>query len=200
MCALRITQGATLIEETIREWVEAHRWAVLLALVGVTLVGIGVFWTQTQEEQAPVQVLSATATVAAELVVDISGEVVRPGVYKLPVGSRIEDALRASGGVTEGADTDYIEKYLNRAAKLSDGQKLYIPSRDAGKTQELKNSKTLNINSASSGELEGLPGIGPVTAGKIIAGRPYQNISELVEKKVVGQKVYDQIKDRISTW
>ncbi len=205
MCALRITQGATLIEETIREWVEAHRWAVLLALVGVTLVGIGVFWTQTQEEQAPVQVLSATATVAAELVVDISGEVVRPGVYKLPVGSRIEDALRASGGVTEGADTDYIEKYLNRAAKLSDGQKLYIPSRDAGKTQELKKSfaqraKTLNINSASSGELEGLPGIGPVTAGKIIAGRPYQNISELVEKKVVGQKVYDQIKDRISTW
>lgn len=195
MCALRITQGATLIEETIREWVEAHRWAVLLALVGVILIGTGVFWAKTQEERLPVQVLAATAS--AELVVDVGGEVVRPGVYRLPMGSRVEDALRVAGGETEGADTDYIEKYLNRAARLSDGQKVYIPHKS-----EIRNTKseTININTASQGELEGLPGIGPDRAGKIIAGRHYQNISELVEKKIVGQKVYEQIKDLISVW
>ena len=137
-----------------------------------------------------------SATISAELVVDIGGEVVRPGVYKLPVGSRIEDALRVAEGLTVGADTNYIEKYLNRAAKVSDGQKLYIPSKSASSVQDNR----ININSASQGELEGLPGIGPVTAGKIMAGRPYQNISELVGRKIVGTKVFEQIKDQISVW
>ena len=177
----------------LKSWIEAHRWAVLGVLVGAALIGSGVFMTRTAE-QPGVEVLSAT--ISAELVVDIGGEVVRPGVYKLPVGSRIEDALRVAEGLTVGADTNYIEKYLNRAAKVSDGQKLYIPSKSASSVQDNR----ININSASQGELEALPGIGPVTAGKIIAGRPYQNVSELVEKKVVGEKLYDQIKDMVSVW
>ena len=115
-----------MVNDAIREWVEAHRWEVLGVLVGAALIGSGVFMTRTAE-QPGVEVLSAT--ISAELVVDIGGEVVRPGVYKLPVGSRIEDALRVAEGLTVGADTNYIEKYLNRAAKVSDGQKLYIPSK-----------------------------------------------------------------------
>lgn len=185
----------------LKSWVEAHRWVVLGALVGVALIGAGVFWSKADTQQPEVQVLSAT--VAAELTVDISGEVARPGVYKLPAGSRVEDALRVAEGLTESADTNYIEKYLNRAAKVSDGQKLYIPHRSAEKTQNLQNSKTqtfININSASQAELEGLPEIGTTRAKNIIAGRPYQNISELVEKKIVGQKVFDQIKGQISVW
>ena len=186
-----------MVNDVIREWVEAHRWEVLGVLVGAALIGSGVFMTRTAE-QPRVEVLSAT--ISAELVVDIGGEVVRPGVYKLPVGSRIEDALRVAEGLTVGADTDYIDKYLNRAAKLADGQKLYIPAISVQKSASSVQNDRVNINSASSGELEGLPGIGPVTAGKIIAGRPYQNVSELIEKKIVGQKVYDQIKDLISVW
>ena len=177
----------------LKGWVEAHRWAVLAALVGATLIGAGVFWTKT-EEQAPVQVLSATAS--AELVVDIGGEVVRPGVYKLPAGSRVEDALRVAGGETAGADTNYIEMYLNRAAKVSDGQKLYVPRKNEVSVQ----NNRININTASQGELEGLPEIGPARAKDIVAGRPYQNVSELVERKIVGTKVFDQIKDKISVW
>lgn len=181
----------------LKSWVEAHRWAVLAALVGVTLIGAGMFWTKTQSEPAPV-VLSATSP--AELVVDVGGEVARPGVYKLPAGSRIEDALRAAGGEAEGADTNYIEKYLNKAAKVSDGQKIYIPARSAQPTTLNAQNNRTNINSASQAELEGLPRIGSETAGKIVAGRPYQNISELVERKIVGQKVFEQIKDQISIW
>ena len=178
----------------LKSWIEAHRWAVLGVLVGAALIGSEVFWSKVDMTQPDVQVFSAT--VSAELVVDVSGEVVRPGVYKLPVGSRIEDALRVAEGLTVGADTNYIEKYLNRAAKVSDGQKLYIPSKSASSVQDNR----ININSASQGELEGLPGIGPVTAGKIMAGRPYQNVSDLVEKKIVGEKLYDQIKDMVSVW
>jgi len=186
-----------MVNDVIREWVEAHRWEVLGVLVGAALIGSGVFMTRTAE-QPRVEVLSAT--ISAELVVDIGGEVVRPGVYKLPVGSRIEDALRVAEGLTVGADTDYINKYLNRAAKLSDGQKLYIPHKSEARSTKSETNSKISINSASQGELEGLPGIGPVTAGKIIAGRPYQNISELIEKRIVGQKLYDQIKDLVSIW
>ena len=174
----------------LRAWVEAHRWVVLGVLVGAALIGAGVFWTKTQAEPAPV-VLSAT--VSAELVVDIGGEVARPGVYKLSTGARVEEALAAAGGITSDADINYIEKYLNRAMRLLDGQKIYIPRIDAENAQ-------LNINTANQSELEALPGIGPVTAGKIISNRPYQNISELLSKKIMGQKVYDQIKDQISVW
>ena len=190
-------------ESIIREWIEAHRWAVLLALVGITLMGAGVFWWRSGDSELAQPEFEISATESAKLVVDVSGEVAKPGVYELPAGSRVEDVLQIAGGETENADTNYIEKYLNRAAKVNDGQKLYIPSRDAEKTQNsnVKSQKDLiNINSASQAELEALPGIGPVTAGKIIANRPYQNISELVERKIVGQKVYDQIKDQISVW
>lgn len=179
----------------IKEWVEAHRWAVLGVLAGVVLIGAGVFWSKAETRQPEVQILSATAS--AELTVDVGGEVTRPGVYRLAAGSRVEEAIEAAGGVTETADIDYIDKYLNRAAKLADGQKIYIPDKSAEKPAE---SGRVNINSAGQGELEGLPGIGPATAGKIVAGRPYQNVSELVEKKIVGQKVFDQIKDNISVW
>ena len=171
---------------------------MLGVLVGTAVIGAGVFWTKTQSEPAPVQILSASGS--AELIVDIGGEVVRPGVYKLPIGSRIEDALRSAGGVTGGADTDYINKYLNKAAKVSDGQKLYIPHAGAENAQRSTLNAQVNINSASQAELEGLPGIGPVTAGKIISNRPYQNTSELLSKKIVGRKVYEQIQDQISVW
>ncbi len=180
-------------ENIIREWVEAHRWAVLLALVGVTLMGAGVFWWKSGSNEVAQPEILTSASESAKLVVDVSGEVVKPGVYQLPAGSRVEDVLQIAGGETENADTDYIEKYLNRAAKVDDGQKIYIPATGVQNTR-------VNINSASQAELEGLPGVGSVTAGKIVAGRPYQNISELIEKKIVGQKVYDQIKDQISVW
>ncbi len=181
----------------LRAWVEAHRWVVLGVLVGAALIGAGVFWTKTQAEPAPV-VLSAT--VSAELVVDIGGEVARPGVYKLSSGARVEEALAAAGGITSDADINYIEKYLNRAMRLLDGQKIYIPRIDAENAQSSRLNAQLNINTASQKELEGLPGIGSERAGKIISNRPYQNISELLSKKIMGQKVYDQIKDQISVW
>jgi len=64
---------------------------------------------------------------AKTLTVEIFGEVINPGVYKLPDGSRVDDLLIVAGGFSSSADRVWADKYLNRAAKITDGQKVYIP-------------------------------------------------------------------------
>lgn len=146
---------------------------------------------------------------AGELLVDVEGAVVRPGVYRLPAGSRIDDAIAASGGFSRQADTAMVAKTLNRAAKLSDGSKLYIPekgslsaapdqSASSGFSDASGTFGVVNVNTASSSQLEALSGVGPVTAGKIIAGRPYLRLEELVEKKIVGQALFSKLKDQLT--
>lgn len=99
------------------------------------------------------------------------------------------------------------------AQKLVDGTKVYIPfdSENITNKQSLRsddlrqsdvagvatNAQQININTASSQELEALPGIGPVTAEKIISGRPYNKIEELVGKKVLGNALFNKVKDRL---
>ncbi len=148
----------------------------------------------------------------------------KPGVYEMSENSRVGDALTASGGLAGGADRSWIAKNLNRAAKLIDGGKIYIPSTVetasknsappvGGQNQISENSirnlsnpsnllgvttKTININSVSLSELDTLPGVGTVTANKIIAGRPYQTIEELKTRKIIGQSLYNKIKDQLS--
>jgi competence protein ComEA len=139
--------------------------------------------------------------------VDIEGAVVIPGVYKLTQNSIIQDALVASGGLSAAADRDWVSKNINLAAKLSDGAKIYIPkigeittSSPQTSTTDTSTSALVNINTASSDALDALPGVGPVTVDKIVNGRPYQNINELLDKKVVSSKVFSEIKDKISTY
>lgn len=139
------------------------------------------------------------------IVVDIEGAVEKPGVYKLASDSRIQDALIAAGGLSKGADRELVSKSVNLAIKLVDGMKVYIPvvgekppqSTLSGGGMSGDVSGLVNINSASVHELDGLPGIGEVTADKIINNRPYERIEALVEKKIVGQKVFEQIKEKI---
>lgn len=141
--------------------------------------------------------------------IDIEGAVVKPGLYKLPQDSRIQDALIAAGGLSASADREYIAKNLNLAIKLTDGAKIYIPSvGEALNGVSVPNTSSqvgnvsglININSGSQTQLESLPGIGPKTAEKIMEGRPYGSVQELLIKKIVGNKVFSQIKDKISVY
>lgn len=142
-----------------------------------------------------------------EIIVDVSGAVLKPGVYHLAFDSRVQDALVAAGGLSESADREWVAKNLNLALKLKDGVKIYIPSlgenitRSAspGQAGELSSS-LININTASEGELDTLPGIGPVTAQKIINARPYETIEDLLNKKIVGSKVFEQIREKITVY
>lgn len=140
----------------------------------------------------------------AQIAVDVEGAVVNPGVYKLNPDSLLQDALIAAGGASEEADRDWMQKNLNLASKLTAGQKIYIAKQGETGTitliqdVESNSSGLININSASESELDSLPGVGPVTTDKIIAGRPYASINELVEKKIVGQATFDKIKEKIT--
>jgi competence protein ComEA len=143
------------------------------------------------------------------ILVDVAGAVVRPGVYKLPQESRVQDGLIAAGGLSAQADREYIAKNINLAIKLSDGVKIYIPAvGQAVGDASVPNTSSggivisglININSASESDLDTLPGIGPVTAKKIISGRPYNSVDDLINKKIVGTKVFEQIKDKITIY
>lgn len=148
----------------------------------------------------------AGVRVESTMLVDVEGAVVHPGVYTLSEGSRVEEAITAAGGFTKDADHDATARSVNRAAKLSDGAKLYIPA--VGESSEsfpptsLSSPNSLispiNINSSSQSELESLSGIGPVTAGKIISGRPHMRLEELVEKKAMSQSLFDKLKDQLT--
>jgi competence protein ComEA len=105
------------------------------------------------------------------LVIDVAGAVRRPGLYRLRSGSRIDDAIASAGGPTAKAQLDTV----NLAAPIADGEQVVVPGRGAGGAAVVSPSAAgsspsapLDLNSASLEQLEALPGIGPVTAQKIL--------------------------------
>lgn len=143
-----------------------------------------------------------------ELIVDVAGAVVSPGVYHLEPGARVGDAIDAAGGFSARVDANRVATELNLAAPLSDGQQVRVPSRDdevgegqagegGGGGSGSGGSEQIELNSATQAELESLPGIGPVTAGKIIESRaeaPFRTVDELRERGLVGEKTFETIR------
>ncbi len=184
------------------EILERYKIPIALCLVGVVLILGGIIFSPHSSPK--VSTKSIVDSQGVQIKVDVSGAVNNPGVYQLKDGSIVEEAILAAGGFAEGANTKFISKYLNMAKKLSDGMKIYVPyvgekdtdiavSEVAGATTQI-----VSINTATQAQLESLPGIGPVSAGKIISGRPYSDVNELVSKKVISKAVFDKIKDQIS--
>lgn len=173
-------------------------------------IGAGLVFFKGQNSGDDVKIISAGLQVAGEkitgeIMVHVDGAVARPGVYKLADEARVDDAIKAAGGMTTEADM----KSVNLAAKVADGQKIYIQSVGGSVSQSIgggASSGTVNqntresvsINSGTQAELESLPGIGPVTAQKIMSLRPYGSIEELLSKKAVNNSVYQKIKDLVS--
>ena len=197
------------------------RYVILIFLLGAILTGVGLFISQNERngDGDRVEVLTGATegqNEGSEIVVEIAGEVERPGVYKLPKNSRIEDLLVAAGGVSPNADRDWMEKSLNRAARLADGTKIYIPAVNersgvlsannlgvAGGSDAVRGSggsNLININLASQNELESLPGIGPVYAQNIIEHRPYSNVEELLTKGALRKSTYEEIKNLVTAY
>lgn len=141
--------------------------------------------------------------------VEVSGAVKSPSVYKLPVGSRVADFLREAGGLAENADKAWVERNINLAAKAEDGAKIYFPRLREDLTQivstggveagiQTQPSAKVNLNKATSGELEALWGIAAKRSEAIVAGRPYGRIEDLLERKIIPANVFEKIKDKIS--
>lgn len=191
-----------------RIWKE-YKIPLLLGGTSFVLIAISIILLVKSTQTATPIEFSSQATVSGvttgTIMVDIEGAVEHPGVFVMPMGARVEDAIGKAGGLTEMADGERIEKTINRASKLSDGAKLYIPkigdvidttSQDSSDSQV--STTLVSINAASQRELEELSGVGPVTATKIITNRPYHTLEELVTKKAMGQSLFTKLRDRLS--
>lgn len=187
---------------------------LILGLVMV-VIGIGIAVKDKFPETKIEMVRSSSSPTAAkeltqvysEVYFDISGEVLRPGVYKLVYGSRINDGLIAAGGLALNADRDWVDKNINRAEKISDGQKIYIPKVGESESlkvesQKVKGSEVVSLNKATLEQLDTLPGIGPAIAGRIIDYREknggFKNIEELKLVSGIGDKMFEEIKEKIT--
>lgn len=137
------------------------------------------------------------------LYVHVCGAVKEPGVVALKAGSRAEDALLAAGGFLEEADQNYV----NLAAPVEDGEKLYFPTVQeaaelADETEALKKG-LVNINTADVQELCTLPGIGSARAGDIIAYREknggFERIEDIMKVSGIKESAFEKLKDKITT-
>lgn len=202
--------------------------AVTFIVYSIRQSGEDVIWIDEGEARTNYQnpqeeiIAEDEPMVASFIVIDVSGEVMVPSVYTLSDGARVYEAVDAAGGLTENADT----KNTNLAAILSDGMKLYIPSKKEVEEEEKQTGETpgsryingstsqsaaasggskaglININTANSAELQKLPGVGPVTADKIISYRneygEFKAIEELMNVSGIGEKTFAKLKNTIT--
>jgi len=158
-----------------------------------------------------------------EQFVEIAGAVEKPDVYPIHSGMRLKDVIKMAGGLSSEADQQFFSRNYNLSRLVLDQEKIYVPSitdinagfftentrtLDYNQPQfiqqsspnlkdDASSSEMININTATLEQLDELPGVGQVTAEKIIRGRPYNSINELPTKKIVNQSVFDKIKDLI---
>jgi competence protein ComEA len=181
---------------------------VISTLVSLAVLLVPSFIPQVQAEAISSDIC-VTQPQLGEVVVYVSGAVQSPGLYKFKPGSRLADALDHSGGTLPTADLIQLQKSINLAEELTDSQHLYIPfaaERSAAslaaatiiRDGDVTDPTKISVNTATQKELESLPKIGTKTAEKIIAGRPYTDLFQLVGTKILSQSAYDEIKGQLT--
>lgn len=186
-------------------------WAVVFAVV-ISLLASGiVFLVSSRPHGKPVELLPPPTR--APIQVHMTGAVINPGVYELPPASRVRDGIAAAGGAASDADLSAI----NMAAFVEDGDQIRVPfvqslqNADAGEYTQpaeetavqhnAQSSGKVNINTATQQELESLPGIGPITAQKIITYRQengsFDKIEALQKVSGIGPATFEKLKDLI---
>lgn len=202
--------------------VAGNQTLAVAAIVGAAAIGVlaivmamsGGGGSVVAGPQASSDSSSFAAANSGEIMVDVSGAVVTPGLYRLGSGARIGDAIDAAGGFSPRVDAERVGRELNLAASLKDGAQVHVPSRDdpatgggpggipgSGGAGGSGGGQLVNLNTATEAELDALSGIGPVTAGKIIESRatsPFKTVDELRERGLVGQKTFDKIRAQLT--
>lgn len=182
---------------------------------------------QISFEENPVTNLSSTVHPLSsnKIFIDLSGAVEKPDVYETTPGARLKDILIMADGLSTEADRQFFARNFNLARILTDQEKIYIPSVQeiaqdlfgenpavvnqiqprltsnlTGVVPQTQNQQSLkiNINTASAADLDTLPGVGQITAQKIISNRPYNSVEELLTRKVVNKSVYEKIKNLVT--
>ena len=209
------TAGATAAGGAPRGVIVAIAVATVLLVVGAAMFAGGGAATASVVVTAS-EAVPSVAGATGVLIIDIAGAVVDPGVYRLPPDARVSDAIAIAGGYGPRVDARRVALELNLAAPLTDGQHLLVPSRDdvlpgggasgtSGTGSSTGGGPTtsglIDLNRATAAELDSLPGIGPVTAAKIISSREaerFVKVEDLRDRKLVGQKTFDGLRDLVT--
>ena len=213
--------------EAIIERIKEYKIIVICAVLGLAL---GAFFLLKPTTQTPVTETNLRTEVAAVskdsssekevkkeekeespeqdlITVDVKGAVKSPGIYDLPVGSRVHDAVQKAGGLTEEADS----KSLNLAQKVSDEALVYVPTKGeeaasqqaaSGTTPSTSKEKKINLNKASLEELKQVKGLGGKRAQDIIdhreANGKFKSVDELKKVSGIGAKTIEKLKDYVT--
>ena len=213
--------------EAIIEKIKEYKIIVICAGLGLALGGFFLLKPSTQKSvtetnlQAEVAAVSKDSSSEKEvkkeekdesleqdlITVDVKGAVKSPGIYDLPVGSRVHDAVQKAGGLTEDADS----KSLNLAQKVSDEALVYVPTKGeeaasqqaaSGTTPSSSKEKKINLNKASLEELKQVKGLGGKRAQDIIDHREtngkFKSVDELKKVSGIGAKTIEKLKDYVT--
>lgn len=185
------------------------RRRVIVAAIALFLVlAVGGRMLLRSGEAAPVHVRAvapARPAAAPRLFVHVVGAVRAPGLYRLPQGSRVADAVARAGGATPKAQLELV----NLAAPIADGQQIVVPRRGTagggavtGGGGPVAPSGPVHLNSATLEQLDALPGVGPVTAQKILAYRQehgaFGSVDELDAIPGIGPARLDELRDLVA--
>ena len=179
-------------------------WLAIAALAALVLLGGSALLVAATP--APLVTLddpgpstSPSQPLPSPLLVDVEGAVRHPGLVRLAAGSRVADAIAAAGGYSGSVDAAAASTGLDLADPLQDGAKVLVPQRggsSGGGAAPSPAAGKVDLNQATAAELDALPGIGPVTAAKIIASReqqPFRRIDDLRTRKLVGAATFAKL-------
>jgi competence protein ComEA len=232
-------RGSPRLGERLRAAIDERGWTPgrLAACGAAVVVALAVGWWLTRppappvEASLPVETTGSVAPVGSAdasssstpsstqpdvLVVHAAGAVARPGVYRVPAGSRITDVIDAAGGLAADADPDRV----NLAQPVADGERVYVLHRGEAQVPEAPGGPspsgppgseggsgtgppaTVDLNTATADELDTLPGVGPATAAAIIAYRsehgPFTSVDQLLDVRGIGDAKLAEIRDRVT--
>ena len=176
----------------------------MLVLLGRALAGAGAPSGAPPPPRAAAAAAAAATTTRAQVVVDVVGAVRRPGLYRLAEGARIADAVTRAGGLTRKADAALV----NLAAPVSDGEQVVVPARgqpgagSAAAGAPAAPAGPVHLNTATLEQLDTLPGVGPVTAQKIVDYREkhgaFSSVDELDAVPGIGPARLDTLRDLVA--
>ena len=207
--------------EELIEKIKEYKIIVICAILGLVLGGFFLLKPVAQTPAKESNLQTEVTTVSKDekedknqkeevveqdlITVDVKGAVKSPGIYDLPVGSRINDAVQKAGGLTDNADS----KSINLAQRISDEALVYVPTKEEATSQEMpssasnnKENKKVNLNKASVEELKQVKGLGAKRAQDIIDHREsngkFKSVDELKKVSGIGAKTIEKLKEYVT--